>query len=108
VAASRSLHRTDIDRRLAEACAEVEAPARLDLVLEPESGRVTLAVDDASLIDAVRHPTSPRAVIVFDIADEMSRVYEGFVNRATAVDRPAQRQPGRPRKGEIKRFGQLG
>jgi hypothetical protein len=42
----------------------VQEDDRLDLVVEPASGRVLLATDDQELAQAVRHPTAPRAVIV--------------------------------------------
>lgn len=69
----------------------------LDLVIEPESGRVTLVKNDEALAQAVRHPSAPRRVIVISPAAEVCRVIEGFANRAKGGARPAARRRGRPR-----------
>jgi hypothetical protein len=75
----------------------VQEDDRLDLVVEPASGRVQLATDDQELAQAVRHPTAPRAVIVISPAAELHRVVGGFANRALSADRPSVRRRGRPR-----------
>jgi hypothetical protein len=86
----------------------IEEDDRLDLVIEPESGRVQLAKDDRALAQAVRHPLAPRAVIVISPAAELHRVVAGFANRARSGPRPKARRRGRPKGAAGAPMSQVG
>jgi hypothetical protein len=96
-AAWRGMASGGIADQVTKLATTVQEDDRLDLVIEPESGRVLLATDDQALAQAVRHPTAPRAVIVISPAAELHRVVAGFANRALSTDRPTARRRGRPK-----------
>ena len=81
---------------------ELEDDDRFDLVIEPGTRAVTLATDDASLVQAVRHPEDPRPVLVVSIADRLRRIRDGFRTIAVARERPQQRKVGRPARDDAK------
>jgi hypothetical protein len=95
-AAWRGLRRGGVADEVMRLVPTLHEDDRLDLVIEPESGRVVLATDDIELAHAVRHPTAPRPVIVLSPAAELCRVTEGFANRAMGGARPKARRRGRP------------
>ncbi len=96
-AAWRGISADGIADEIVELAGTLREDDRLDLVIEPESGRVVLATDDNALAQAVRHPTAPRPVIVISPAAELCRVAIGFSNRALSTPRPDARRRGRPR-----------
>jgi DNA-binding transcriptional MerR regulator len=71
---------------------------RFDLVIEPDNGGIRVADNDAALIDAVRHPEVPRAVVVLPLADRLRFIRDSFRDIATTAKRPTQRRAGRPRR----------
>ena len=77
----------------------LETGNRFDLVVEPDHAALRIARDDAELFDGVRHPGSPRPVIVLDLADD--RAVVGTFNRiANRTKPPSERSPGRPRSAD--------
>lgn len=73
---------------------------RFDLVIEPDTAGVSLAGDDAALARAVRHPESPRPVIVVSLESELNRVISGFRTLANRGRRPAAKRAGRPSRSD--------
>jgi hypothetical protein len=96
-AAWRAIVKSGIADEVAKRAPTLREEDRLDLVIEPASGRVALATDDIELAQAVRHPSAPRAVIVISPGSELCRVVDGFTNRALSTEPPTQRRRGRPR-----------
>jgi hypothetical protein len=96
-AALRGLDAGGVVEEIFKSARDLKETDQLDLVIEPESGHVTLVKDNEALAGAVRHPSAPRRVIVVSPASELCRVIEGFANRAKGGVRPAARRPGRPR-----------
>jgi hypothetical protein len=69
---------------------------RFDLILEPHHGGVALAMDDAELLAAVRHPMAPRSVLVLSLAEKLQLIRQGFSRFCTDARRPLERKVGRP------------
>jgi hypothetical protein len=74
---------------------------RFDLVIEPTSGRILLALDDAGLVDAVRHPSIPRPIVVIPLREKLIFVRDAFRAFATNDKRPTSRRAGRPPKRRV-------
>ena len=77
---------------------DLQEDDRFDLVIEPRTCAVRLALDDAALVRAVRHPEDPRLVLVVSLADRMRRIRDGFRAIAVVQERPIVRKVGRPRR----------
>lgn len=71
---------------------------RLDVILEPEHGRATIACGDSELAAAVRHPSAPRPIIVLDVAERVAHVTATFHRLAKNAPRPQEKRPGRPKR----------
>ena len=69
---------------------------RYDVVVEPQHGAISLAVSNAELIKAVRHPGAPRAVVVIDLAPRMLLARAGCRAWGVTGRRPNKRKVGRP------------
>jgi hypothetical protein len=98
-AAMRGLEREGDFGKLVELAQNINEGDRLDLIIEPNTAKVKVACDDWTLVQAVRHPTAPRAVIVVSPADELYRIVAGFKNRSLLVAPPSIRRRGRRRMG---------
>lgn len=79
---------------------EVEGCDRFDLIVDPENAVLTVATSDEELIEAVCHPTWPRATVVVDVLERVSAVVRAFHKRGSRMTPPTERKPGRPRNAD--------
>lgn len=74
----------------------LENLGRYDVVIDPTYGGITVATDDAALVEAVRHPNVPRSIVVIDLAARILLVRGAFDQWAHLSMRPTRRKVGRP------------
>jgi hypothetical protein len=110
VAAWRDLVREGEDVKITTFARDLGPDDRFDLVIDPEYVAFRIARSDEELVEAVRHPTAPRPVVVVDLAERMRDAAGAFYRAASEERRPAARKRGRPRSDSrrLRAVGQEG
>jgi hypothetical protein len=85
------------DAEIVAAARALKPGERFDLVVDLRFSTFDVALSEKELLNAVRHPTDPRPVLVLDVADSVRLVVAAFHREANATRPPAARGPGRPR-----------
>lgn len=84
-------------KRIVDAAQRLEPDRGFDLVIDPEHASFRVALSERELLDAVRHPLSPRPVVVVDMAEKVRDKAAAFRRFASSEEQPAKRRRGRPR-----------
>jgi hypothetical protein len=100
----KSLEDEGVVAAVLEHATELSPGDRLDLVVDPDGGGVTVALTDQQLLAAVRPGARPRTVTVRPLAEELQYARRAFERFASSARRPTSRKAGRPpgRKGEVR------
>src|SRR5262249_13085652 len=89
------------------AARRLEPGQRFDLVVEPEHAGIQIARDERRLLEAVRHPSSPRPVVVLDLAERIGTVGPPFGRIANRTTPTPEGAPGRPRSADRRNVSKL-
>ena len=108
VAAWTDLVRTGEAAALLNAARDLGPNESFELVIDPEFGQLGVALSDEELLEAIRHPNSPRPVVVVDMAEKVRDAVAAFHRFAERGQRPAARRPGRPRNASRGAFRVVG
>lgn len=74
---------------------------RVELVLAPARGLMTVVRDDEQLVRAVRDIEIPASFAVIDVSARLRAARDDFERFKKKAKRPQTRRPGRPRKGQV-------
>jgi hypothetical protein len=94
--AARQLRSNGELDRLCDRARMLEHGDRADLVVDLASAETAVCYDDASLIEAVRHPSRSRTVGVTPLVEALVDSIRGFQNFAERGGAPLKRSRGRP------------
>jgi hypothetical protein len=97
VGAWTDLVRSGEATRIINAARELGSDQGFDLVVDPEYGALRVALSEGELLEAVRHPTAPRPIVVVDMAEKVRDAVSAFHRFAERGERPPARKRGRPR-----------